>query len=200
MGREAVCICRWGGERAEVKALLETHELIVRGELKRKVPLADLKGVRVDGDDLVFKVGREAVTLALGAKEALSWAKKIATPPPSLKEKLGLKGDAKAFVIGPVKDATLADAIKGATTKTPAKAALAVAVVETENELARALRSCPAGAPIWIVHRKGKGATFGETPIRAAMRAKGFIDTKVSAVSTAFSATRYARKGDRPAD
>ena len=194
MGREAVCLCRWDAHKGEVKALLESHELILRGEIKRKVAVADLKSVTVDGDDLRFKVGRESVALRLGAKDAASWAKKIATPPPSLKEKLGLKDGAKALAIGPLKDAVLAEALKGATTTSATKAALAVAVIENDKDLAKAISACPPATPIWIVHRKGKAATFGDTPIRAAMRAKGFMDTKVSAVSADFSATRYLRK------
>ena len=173
MGREALCICRWGSASAEVKALLETHELILRGGLKRKVALADLTGVHVDGDELCFKVGRESVALSLGAKDAASWAKKIAKPAPSLADKLGLKGEAKALVIGALKDAALSAALKGRTTKTGAKAAVAVAVVESEKDLAKALRAAPAAIPIWIVHGKGKAASFGETPVRAFMRAKG---------------------------
>jgi hypothetical protein len=195
MGREAICTCHWGGESAEVKALLETHELILRGDLKKKVPIPELKDVRADGGDLVFKVGRESVVLTLGEKDAASWAKKIKIPPPTLKDKLGLKDGAKALVLGAVKDAALKEALKGASTKTPDKAAMAVAIVESEKDLAAAIRACPKAAPIWIVHRKGKAARFGEAPVRATMRAKGFMDTKVSAVSEAFSATRYSRKG-----
>lgn len=194
MGREAVCPCRWGADKGEVKALLESHELILRGDIKRKVAVAELKSVTVDGDDLRFKVGRESVALRLGAKDAASWAKKIATRPPSLKEKLGLKDGAKALAIGPLKDPALAEALKGATTTSATKAALAVAVIENDKDLAKAIRACPPATPLWIVHRKGKAATYGDTPIRAAMRASGFIDTKVSAVSDDFSATRYSRK------
>ncbi len=187
-----MCLCRWGAETGEAKALLETHELILRGGLKRKASLSAITAVRVDGDDLCFKVGRETVALTLGAKDAASWAKKIQMPPPSLAHKLGLKDGAKAFVIGPVKDAVLAAALKGATAKTGA--AVAIAVVENAKDLAEAIRACPRATPIWIIHRKGKTATFGETPVRAAMRAKGFVDTKSSAVSDAFSATRYSKK------
>lgn len=194
MGREAVCTCTWAGTSAEVKALLETHELILRGGIKKKLPIADLKSVHADGEDLCFKVGRESVSLTLGPKEAASWAKKIATPPPSLKDKLGLKGNDKAFVIGALKDAALSDALKGAITTSAAAAKVAVAAVENEKDLAKAIKACPKGTPVWIVHRKGKAAAFGETPVRTAMRARGFMDTKVSAVSADFSATRYSRK------
>ena len=194
MGREASCRCRWGADAGEVKVLLESNALILRGAIKRKVALTDLKNVRIDGDDLCFKVGRDSIALRLGAKDAASWAKKIATPPPSLKHKLGLKDGVKAFTIGPLKDPALTEALKGATTTSATKAALAVAVIENEKDLAKAIRACPAAMPIWIVHRKGKAAAYGDTPIRAAMRAKGFIDTKVSAVSPDFSATRYVQR------
>lgn len=194
MGREATCTCSWGGKDAEVKALLESQELILRGAIKKKIPLAEFKDVRAQDEDLIFKVGRERVALSLGSKDAASWAKKILTPPPSLKDKLGLKDGAKAFVIGAVKDKALADALKGATTKTIAKAAIAVAVVENDADLAHAIRGYPKGPPIWVVHRKGKAALFGEAPIRIMMRTNDFMDTKVSAVSADFSATRYSRK------
>jgi hypothetical protein len=48
--------------------------------------------------------------------------------------------------------------------------------------------------PIWIAHRKGSGASFGENAVRAALRQRGFVDNKSAAVSAEFSATRYARK------
>lgn len=194
MGREALCACRWGAETGEVKALLESSELILRGDIRRKVPLADLKSVRVEDKDLCFKVGRESVALSLGATIAGSWAKKIAMPAPSLREKFGLKDGAKALAIGPLSDSVLAAALDGATTASRGKAAIAVAVVENEKDLGKAIRRCPFGMPIWIVHRKGKAAAYGETPIRAAMRAEGFIDTKVSAVSADFSALRFTRR------
>ena len=39
----------YGGETAEVKALLETDELIVRGPVRLKIPLAGLQAAAVDG-------------------------------------------------------------------------------------------------------------------------------------------------------
>ena len=50
MGREAVCTCDWAGTVAEVKALLETSELILRGEIRRRVPFHEIKDVRVLSD------------------------------------------------------------------------------------------------------------------------------------------------------
>jgi hypothetical protein len=66
-----------------------------------------------------------------------------------------------------------------------------------EAELMKALKvhgAAAANCPIWIAHRKGSGASFGENAVRRAMRQRGFMDNKSTAVSTEFSAIRYARK------
>lgn len=196
MGREAQCFCRWGTSGAEVKALLESDALILRGGMRRRVPLSGLTRVRVVGGELCFKVESESVVLALGAEEAAHWVKKITTPPPSLRQKLGVRETTKAFVIGPLYEPALAKALEGATTAVAPRAGMSVATVENATDLDRAVQAhakLPGSAPIWIVYRKGRTAVFGEGPVRLAMRAKGFIDSKVVAVSANYTATRYSR-------
>ena len=46
MGREATCACDWGGAKTEVKALLEPPELILRGSLRNRIPIAAMKQIR----------------------------------------------------------------------------------------------------------------------------------------------------------
>jgi hypothetical protein len=70
MGREARCGCRCGAETGEVKALLETEELILRGAVKRRIPIASITGIRVDAGGLHFTADSEAVVLELGSAEA----------------------------------------------------------------------------------------------------------------------------------
>lgn len=72
MGREAACLCRWGVDKGEVKALLESHELILRGEIKRKVALTDLKNVKVDGAICVSRLGGSPSHCALARKMRLA--------------------------------------------------------------------------------------------------------------------------------
>ena len=50
MGREAKCICTWNGKKSSVKALLEPPELIVRGEMRRRIPFAKMQKVKADGE------------------------------------------------------------------------------------------------------------------------------------------------------
>jgi len=194
MGREVTCLCRCGAEQGEVKALLESAEIILRGAIRRRVPLSDVSAIRTDGAHLMFKAGRDHVVLEIGAAEAAKWAEKMTTPPPSLRDKLGLNGDAKALVVGKVSDDALKVALSGATVKDPAKAAMVVAIVLDDDGLEAAVKASAGALPVWIVHGKGKGAAFGEAKVREGMRARGFIDTKVAAVSEALTATRYSPK------
>ena len=55
MGREHICNNRTSGKTTSVKALLETNEIIVRGELRLKIPLASLKSVAARDGELHLK-------------------------------------------------------------------------------------------------------------------------------------------------
>ena len=196
MGAEATCRCRWPGGSGEVKALLETRELILRGFLRRVVPLAKMANLRVEGDSLSFTTGGETIALELGAARARRWAEKIANPP-TLAAKLGIGPAAKAWVIGTVTEAALLEALSDGMAASPEEARLSLAVVTSEDGLAETARmheTLLPGAPIWIIHGKGKQAAIGDNAVRRFMRAAGYIDTKISGVSDTLSATRYARR------
>jgi hypothetical protein len=196
MGLEAKCQGRWRGGSGEIKALLETHELIIRGAFKGRFPIADLRDVRVDGRDLCFKVAGNQIALALGVDFAMRWAKKIATPPPSLAKKLGVGPSSKVLVIGLLDEPALREAVDGNTAARVDEAQLSLAIVKDEKMLDNALRAhqtLPSERPIWIVYQKGAHAVFGEGAVRQRMREAGYRDNKVSAVSDGLSAMRYAR-------
>jgi hypothetical protein len=193
MGMEADCRCRWSGGEARVKALLETRELILRGELRRTLAIAAIKTVAVDGDDLILTAD-ETYALNLGAARAARWKTKIETPPPTLAAKLGLGSGAAAYVIGELEDADLRAAVEGAQ-GADADAKICIAEIDSDAALSAVLETyARAGAdrPLWIVHGKGPKAAFGDNAVRAVMRARGFIDSKSCAVSVDRSATRYA--------
>ncbi len=195
MGREVRCNCRWGNTEAAVTALLEPTEIILRGAIKRRVPLANLADVRATKAGLCFTAGDAAVTLAVPPAEAEKWLARINTPPPSLRQKLGLERGGKALVYGGLPEGPLADALHDAITTDPARAQLGVAIVDSPAALQAALKrhAClPQGAAIWVVHGKGRTALFGETAVRSFMRERNFIDSKVAAVSATQTATGYA--------
>jgi hypothetical protein len=193
VGREIQCTCRWGEQTGAVKALLESDELIVRGVIRQRVRLADVKRMQADAEGLHFSAGHDRVTLLVGATEAERWLKKIKTPPPSLRSKLGLSHEAKALVVGQVNDSALKQALDGYTATTAAT--IVVAVTGEERQLKAAVQAAKrlaAGTAIWIVYEKGKNSVFGETRVREGMRALGYVDTKVASVSAALTASRFS--------
>ena len=197
MGREVQCRCRWAAQTSAVKALLESDEIIIRGEIKRRVPLAEARHLRVDAGGLHFVVGSDQVTISMAESEAEHWLKKMTAPPPSLREKLGLRDGAKALVIGQVSDAALKKALHGHTTSISGDARMVIMIAQDESHLAVAAsahKRLAASAPLWIVYTKGKSSTFGETRVREGMRALKYIDTKVASVSTTLTASRFSIK------
>ena len=196
MGREATCTVRVGTQTAEVKALLESTELILRGAIKRRYAITALQGVQAVDGELRFLADGERVVLQLGAADAASWAKKIATPSPSLAAKLGVSPDKPAFVFGTLDDAVLRAALKGHTTGDVQAASLLVALMHTQAELDAAIaqhQRMPCAA-MWAVYPKGRGVALTDASIRTALRALGYVDNKSSAVSDTLTATRYVRR------
>jgi hypothetical protein len=198
MGLEQTAKLRWEGGTAEVKALLKSRELIVRGGVRRRFALAEMTAVAATGDTLSFAIAGEPFSLVVGVPAAQRWAKKIQAPAPSLADKLGIGPDVKALAIGPIEeDSALCAALPRSRIAGADEARLSVAIVDGEADLQEALSqhaALPHGAFIWIVHGKGPSAPFGEAAVRTFMRAAGYMDNKVCAVSSLRSATRYARR------
>ena len=162
--------------------------------MKRKLPITALKNVTAQGPALTFEAEGERYTLSLGESKSVAWAKKIAVPPPSLAKKLGLSETSMAYVFGLVDDAALAAALQGHTAATPAEAALILAVLRSEADLAALLKAHGKSAlPLWLANVKGAKSALGENAIRTVMRRAGFMDVKSCAVSAALSATRYVK-------
>src|SRR5579859_315720 len=114
MGREAECECEWKGARNRVKALLEPPDLILRGEIRRRIPFSELKQIRADGEKLRFTYGTETFALALGSAMAQKWVKALTTAPPTLAKKLGISPDTVVRVVGVVDDDALEAAVSSA--------------------------------------------------------------------------------------
>ncbi len=198
MGREALCRCRWGAEGADVKVQLEGGELILRGGMRRRVSVVDLRDVLPNGDQLTFRVGDEAVALTLGAGAAERWAKAIATPPPSLAKKLGIDAGTRVKVWGVVDDDNLEEALRTGSAAEKGNIHLVVGRVDTVSELQAMFENVgaelSAGLPLWIVYPKGPGQQVREAMVMDALRGRGLVDTKVAAVSARLTAIRCSRR------
>jgi hypothetical protein len=198
MGQEANCICEWGGETARVKALVEPPELILRGEIRRRLPFSELRQVRAEGGTLRFKFGSDVVVLKLGAAMAEKWAKAILTPTPSLAKKLGITPESTVWVIGTVDDDALLGALSEARIVARGKADLILARVNTPAELEsgfkRAVDLVKDGVAIWIVYRKGPGHAISESDVRSTGLAAGIVDVKIASVSATLTALKFVKR------
>lgn len=198
MGREALCACTWNGKKSNVRALLEPPELILRGELRKRVPFAKMQSVRADGDLLRFAFEGEAVSLSLGNSVAAKWADAVLKPPPSLAKKLGITPETTVHVIGPLDDSSLKSALSEAKAVSQRKGDLILARVDTPADLHAALMKAAsqldAGIPIWFIYRKGPGHPLNENLVRSIALATGIVDTKVAAVSAEFTALRFVKR------
>lgn len=72
MGIEANCLCHYEHLAFEVKAILESQELILRASLKLRAPIFELSEIHEKGGYLGFKFKGENYRLELGAN-AKKW-------------------------------------------------------------------------------------------------------------------------------
>lgn len=192
MGREAEGHAVWRGVSGAVKALLESDGITLRGEVRAKLRRDGLRDWRVEGEDLCLLAEGEPLVLTLGAKEAAAWVRALDKPVTSLAAKLGVSETARAWVIGGPAPEEIAVAVAGCRASGPESAAVIVAVLTGPGDLAKVLAAgAKTGLRVWCVYGKGKGAAVGDSAVREAFRAAGWMDIKASAVSEAFTATLY---------
>jgi hypothetical protein len=198
MGREATCTCNWNAETARVKALLEPPEMILRGELRARIPFAKMKRVKAVGGDLCLGFGADNVRLALGEAMAAKWAEAILKPPPTLAKKLGVLPGMKVQMLGKIDDEALSEALSEARVVPRGAAQLIVARVNTAVELAGAFRKNIAalreGVLIWVVYRKGPGHEINESDVRGTGLDAGVVDVKVASVSPALTGLKFVKR------
>ena len=110
MGYETKCRTRVtdasGVREADATVLLETDDLIVRGEARVKIPRAAIQDVTTRGGKLTVVSPHATVVMTLGADAAAKWMKKIQEPPKALIDKLDVKPTAKVWLFG-IDDETL---------------------------------------------------------------------------------------------
>ena len=194
MGSESICRVSYKGEASEGKALLETAELIFRGDFRLKIPFAQITSldtsdgelrVGYDGDTVVFELGRNAEP----------WAQKIRSPR-GLLDKLGVKPGMTVTVLG-VEDEDFIAQLRGRV-GAPSEQLVAEAdlvfyeadCVDDLLKLPELRRSIKLAGGVWVVSPKGKGAVLKDVEVMAAAREAGLVDNKV----VGFSETHTALK------
>lgn len=194
MGSEEQITVTHLGTKRKAPVLLETEELIIRGEPRIRINFRDIKSVEaVDGVlTLVHAAGESS--FALGAKAA-KWAEKIKSPRSRL-DKLGVKVGMRAAVVGTLEPLFINE-LKARVGKLLDVQAgnldlLFVAVDDSASlkKLTILKRSlAPAGA-LWTVRAKG-GQGVTEAEAMAAGKAAGLVDVKVVRFSETHTAEKY---------
>jgi len=195
MGREATCVVKVGRKSSEGKALLETKELIFRGDFRLAIPYAEMTRVAASDGALEVTWPEGTARFELGEGEAALWADRIQKPK-SLIDKLGVKSSHIVSVSG-VEDATFLKQVRaraanvsiGRLTKDSDVVFIGLDKVEDLKKLPTLERSIARDGAIWAVWPKGRAA-FKEDHIRAAATRAGLVDVKVAAFSNTHSALK----------
>jgi hypothetical protein len=193
MGAEIQCRARFGKQAGEGKALLETNEILFRGDFRLKIPLKEIKSVKaVKGELRVRFAGGEAV-FEIGAAVD-KWADKILHPK-SVMEKIGVKAGSTAVVIG-VKDVDFLKQLLGLA-EVCEKVGRGCQLVFFGAESAAELKLVPAltkslasAGALWIVYPKGR-KEITEVGVLSAGRAAGLKDVKVVGCSATHTALKF---------
>jgi hypothetical protein len=195
LGSEAICSVHYSGRSSEGKALLETAELIFRGDFRLRIPFAEITSLS-DADG-VLRVGYagDVAVFELGRIAGL-WAVKIRNPR-GLMDKLGVKPNMRVAVLG-IEDADFLMQLESWVVTICADGAMSDAdlifyAADHLSDLERltGLRAAlkPACA-VWVVSPKGRGIEVKDIDVMAAAREAGLVDTKVVSFSQTHTALR----------
>ena len=197
MGREATGAVRLGDAAGTAKVLLETDEIIFRGEVKGRVPFRALTLVEPGEDGLRLAWPDGEARVEIPEEEAARWADRIANPP-SLLDKLGVKEGTTVVLLDPGHQLACDSAFGAELAERAVKvkpAGSADVVIWALDEAAQLTRIPalikwiqPAGA-LWAVWPKGR-KTLNENHIREAALDAGLVDVKVARFSTTHSALK----------
>ena len=174
--------------------MLETDELVFRGDFRLVLRFGDVRSVRADDGRLTVELPDGTAVFELGER-APRWAEKIRNPK-SVLDKLGVKGDSRVAVLG-VADGEfrrlLAERVGDFGDGEPERECdvifLGAESVADLERLATLREFLERSGTIWVVAPKG-GREPREGDVLTAGRDAGLVDTKV----VRFSSTHTAHK------
>ena len=188
MGREAQCRVDFGAQSSEGKALLETREILFRGDFRLKIPFEEIGNISAEDGKLTVAFPQGTAVFHLG-KAAGAWAERILHPPSRL-DKLGVKAGVKVTLIGTFDAGFRREVRERGAVVSKKGADLSFLAAQSVRDLS-ALK--PAAAPVWVVYPKG-ATSITEGAVRAAGRAAERVDVKVASFSATHTALKFTRR------
>ena len=184
-----------GAAVSDGKALLETAELIFRGDFRLRIPFARVS--TVEAADGVLRIGwSEGEAFFELGTNAGKWAAKISHPP-SLLDKLGVKPGMTISVIGLPDEGFIQQLRSRVGDLMLGRPAPGSDLVLYEADEPAALAALPSlrsaikpGGAVWVISPKGKGAPIRDVDVIAAAREAGLVDVKVASFSNTHTAAK----------
>lgn len=195
MGNEATCTLRLKGKSCVGRALLETSEIIFRGDERLKIPFSAITSMRASNGELHLRTKDSLAIFELGV-QAEKWRHKIANPK-SLLDKLGVKPAENVSVIGTFPADFLASLKKHGAQITNGKLAsgvpwifLALNSREALADVKKVAKGMKGATGLWLVYPKGQ-KSITESDVRSAGLKAGLTDIKVASFSATHTALKF---------
>jgi hypothetical protein len=195
MGNEASCKVRFGKQESQGKALLETSEILFRGDFRLKIPFSTIQSVKAVDGELRLQTAEGLAVFQLGAT-AEKWRDKILHPRSRI-EKLGVKPGAKVSLLSDFDREFLDELGKLTKSMNTGKASsdsewifFAADSKGDLGSLSKISKSMQGATALWIVYPKGQ-KHITENDVLAAGRRSGLKDVKVVGFSPTHTALKF---------
>ena len=195
MGSEAHCKVQFGKQESEGKALLETSEILFRGDFHLKIPFSTIKSAKAVDGELRLQTAEGSIIFHLGAA-AEKWRDKILHPKTRI-EKLGVIPGAKVSLLGDFESEFLREVTALTKSVSRGKASsdsewifFAVDSKQDLASLSKMAKAIHGAAALWIVYPKGQKHVT-ENDVLAAGRKTGLKDVKVVGFSSTHTALKF---------
>jgi len=195
VGNEVSCEVRFGKQQSGGKALLETSEILFRGEFRLKIPFSTIKSAKAVDGELRLQTAEGLAVFHLGAASE-KWCDKILHPKSRI-EKLGVKPGAKVALLGEFDSDFLREL--GGLTKSASKGKAApdsewiFFAADSKDDLgslSKISKSMQGATALWVVYPKGQ-KHITENDVLAAGRKCGLKDVKVVGFSPTYTALKF---------
>jgi hypothetical protein len=196
MGNELACTLRHAGKSFSGTALLESSEILFRGDTRFKIPLNSITNIHATGGDLKVHTKNGLAIFELGPNAATQWHQKI-TNPKSVLDKLGVKPGHSVSLIGSFRPDFLADLKTHGALLTKNKIAkgspwifFAVSEKADLRRVPPVAKQIERATALWIVYPKGQ-KSITESDVRSVGLKAGLVDVKVVSFSPTHTALKF---------